>query len=210
MKLMKCNDRITKLFSMARPVFLLMIFSIAAVSVQAQLKAPATSSNSVTLSWTAPGDDDNSGTAAQYDIRYSTSNITDINWDAAFQVSDELPPQTAGSDESFTVTDLNPNTTYYFALKTADEVPNWSVLSNIASATTDPEQDAPSLVADLQVTDFTSTTVTMGWTAPGDDSTVGTAAQYDIRYSTSNITDINWDAATQVSGEPSPQSAGRQ
>ena len=40
-------------------------------------------------------------------------------------------PQPTGSIQSFTVTSgLNSDTTYYFALKTADESPNWSAISN--------------------------------------------------------------------------------
>ena len=38
----------------------------------------------------------------------------------------EPTPKAAGQAESFTVTGLSANTTYYFALKVADEVPNWS------------------------------------------------------------------------------------
>ncbi|MBM3237259.1 T9SS type A sorting domain-containing protein [Candidatus Poribacteria bacterium] len=87
--------------------------------------------NNVTLKWTAPGDDGNVGTAAQYDIRYSTSEITDANWDAATPCKDVPKPQPAGSEETFKVTGLSPFTIYYFALKTADEVPNWSDLSNV-------------------------------------------------------------------------------
>ena len=34
------------------------------------------------------------------------------------------------------VTGLTEYTTYHFALKTADEVPNWSELSNVGSAKT--------------------------------------------------------------------------
>ena len=91
---------------------------------------------SITLAWTAPGDDGNVGTASQYDIRYSTSTITNANWASATQVSGETAPKPAGSSESFTVTGLNPTTTYYFAIKTADEIPNWSGISNSPSATT--------------------------------------------------------------------------
>ena len=54
----------------------------------------------------------------------------------------------------------------------------------------------------------TPTSVTLTWTAPGDDSTTGTATSYDVRYSLSAITDANWGAATQVSGEPAPLAAG--
>ncbi len=93
-------------------------------------------SSSATLIWTATGDDGSIGTATQYDIRYSTSPITDANWISATQVTGESAPKTTYSSESFTITGLTPDTTYYFGIKTADEVPNWSGLSNVASGTT--------------------------------------------------------------------------
>ncbi|MBU8934539.1 MAG: fibronectin type III domain-containing protein [candidate division Zixibacteria bacterium] len=101
--------------------------------VQAQLRLASTSNNSVILSWTAPGDDGTEGTASQYDIRYSTSLIDDASWNNATQATDEPSPQIAGGIETFEVTELDPGTTYYFAIKTADEVPNWSTLSNVVS-----------------------------------------------------------------------------
>lgn len=86
---------------------------------------------SLTLSWTAPGDDGNLGAATEYDIRYSTSTITEANWDSATRCINRPTPQSAGSSEGFTVTGLSSGATYYFGLKTADEIPNWSDLSNI-------------------------------------------------------------------------------
>ncbi|MBU0982865.1 MAG: fibronectin type III domain-containing protein, partial [candidate division Zixibacteria bacterium] len=174
----------------------------------ANLSLGSATVNSLRLSWNAPGDDGNSGTASEYDIRYSTSTITDANWDAATQVSGEPSPQIAGSSESFVVTGLAENTTYYFAIKTADEVPNWSTLSNVPSASTAQESTAPAAIAALSAGSPTETSIVLSWTAPGDDGNTGTASQYDIRYSGSAITDANWDAATQVSGEPTPQPAG--
>lgn len=100
------------------------------------LAAKGPTSSSITLTWTAPGDDGNTGTATSYDIRYSTSTITDANWDSATQCTGEPAPQLAGSSETFSVTGLGANTTYYFALKTSDEVPNESPLSNVANNTT--------------------------------------------------------------------------
>ena len=94
------------------------------------------STNSVTLHWTAPGSNDNVGTASQYDIRYSTSPITEASWDSATQCTGEPAPQPAGSSESFNVVGLSPGTMYYFALKAADNVPNWSELSNVANGST--------------------------------------------------------------------------
>jgi len=102
------------------------------------LAASDPTSSSITLTWTAPGDDGNSDTASEYDIRYSSSTITETNWDSVTRCSGEPTPKPAGNSESFVVTGLNPNTTYYFAIKTADEVPNWSIISNVPSDTTTP------------------------------------------------------------------------
>ncbi len=104
----------------------------------ADLAASSPSSSSIQLSWTAPGDDGNIGTALQYDIRYSTSAITNANWGSAAQAVGEPTPAIAGTKQFFAVSRLNQNTTYYFAIKTADEFPNWSGLSNVASGTTKP------------------------------------------------------------------------
>ena len=93
-------------------------------------------STSINLSWTAPGDDGTEGTASEYDMRYSTSAITSGTWDSATQCTDEPPPSSAGTIQTFTVTGLSPNTTYWFALKTSDEASNWSGISNSPSGTT--------------------------------------------------------------------------
>jgi hypothetical protein len=189
-------------------IYVLMLFPIGGHVFGAGLAVSSASPNSVTLTWTAPGDDGDSGTATQYDIRYSLSIITDANWDATSQAVGEPTPQSGGNAEAFDVIGLQPNTTYYFAIKTADEIPNWSALSNVISRTTDPEATPPVNVADLSAGNPTPDALTLSWTAPGDDGNSGTATSYDIRYSTANITDLNWDAATQASDEPTPQPAG--
>ena len=78
---------------------------------------------SLDVTWTAVGDDADAGTAASYDLRYSTSLIDTTTWASAIQVADEPAPRAAGTPESLTVNGLSPSTTYYFALKVADEVP---------------------------------------------------------------------------------------
>jgi hypothetical protein len=166
--------------------------------------------NSMTLTWTAPGDDGRKGTAAQYDIRYSMSPLTEAIWPSAEQATGEPPPKPAGSADTFVVTGLAPTTPYYFALKTADAEGNWSAKSIIASASTTavPDNVPPAAVADLVADTSTTNAVTLIWTAPGDDGTVGTAAYYDIRYSQSLITDATWASASQARGEPAPKAAG--
>jgi len=85
------------------------------------------------LLWTAPGDDGNEGTAAEYDIRYATAPITEASWGSALQVSGEPTPAAAGTAQMMSVKRLPGGVRWHFALKTADEAENWSPLSNVPS-----------------------------------------------------------------------------
>ncbi|MBU2456277.1 MAG: peptidoglycan DD-metalloendopeptidase family protein, partial [Proteobacteria bacterium] len=91
---------------------------------------------SITLTWTALGDDGDSGTASSYDIRYSTSMITEENWNQADMCGGEPIPEAAGTLQEFTVSGLTPALTYYFGIKAIDEMLNSSPLSNVVSGTT--------------------------------------------------------------------------
>ncbi len=90
---------------------------------------------SVQLDWKASGDDGNDGTATSYDLRYSTNPINQSNFSNASAVAINAP-QLAGTNESKTISGLNYNTTYYFAIRVIDEAGNTSLLSNLASSTT--------------------------------------------------------------------------
>ncbi len=166
--------------------------------------------NSVTLDWTTPGDDSLTGTASQFDIRYSTSTITPANFNSATRWTSGVPAPTApGTRQSVVITGLNPSTTYFVAIKTGDEVPNWANISNVVSKTTSAAPDVVRPAAlTLGTSGVTDSTVTLTWTAVGDDSLTGTATSYDVRYSTSPITTANWASATTVTGEPTPTAAG--
>jgi hypothetical protein len=87
--------------------------------------------DSVTLSWTAPGDDGDVGRAMGYEVRWSLLPITDANWEAAIVVSAAPDPLPAGAHHSMVVGGLIPGTTYYFAIKAVDDAGNWSGLSNV-------------------------------------------------------------------------------
>jgi len=98
------------------------------------LRIGKVTSGSAALLWTAPGDDGMRGNATSYDIRYSTSQITEANFSSTFQPPTSIPtPLAPGSEESFVITGLQSGETYYFALKTLDEVPNQSAISNVVS-----------------------------------------------------------------------------
>ncbi|KAM7317839.1 hypothetical protein ACRRTK_022576 [Alexandromys fortis] len=95
----------------------------------------------ISLTWTAPGDDFDSGKAQQYIIRIS-ENITDLrnNFDEALQVNTaDLLPNEANSKETFAFKPENiseENATYIFiAMKSVDKSDLSSELSNIAQVT---------------------------------------------------------------------------
>ncbi|MFN8586436.1 MAG: S8 family serine peptidase [Candidatus Eisenbacteria bacterium] len=92
-------------------------------------------STTMGLAWTATGDDGGTGRASRYDIRWSTSPITEANFGAATAVTGPTP-QVAGSAESFEVPGLAYGTTYFFALKAADEFGNTGPMSNLATGAT--------------------------------------------------------------------------
>jgi chitodextrinase len=189
---------------------LVLLMAAAALTAPVPAAFAQTTSTSVSLTWTTPGDDSLSGTAAQFDLRYSTAAITAANFGAATRWTAMPAPAVSGTSQSVTVTGLTPNTTYWFAIKTADEVPNWSAISNVVSRTTLAAPDAvrPAAIATLAITGMTETGATLRWTAVGDDSLTGTATGYDLRYSTAPITAANWASATQVTGEPAPLAPG--
>lgn len=91
----------------------------------------------VSLSWTAPADDGNEGgPAAKYELRYGTVPITEANFNQATAVVGLPAPKDPGTGETFLVAGLQPSTSYYFAIKGADEVFLFSPISNVPAATT--------------------------------------------------------------------------
>jgi parallel beta-helix repeat protein len=175
-----------------------------------------TTVDSATLQWTSPGDDDDTGTASGYEVRYSEEGpITDsMDWASATEYTQAWVPLDAGLLEIHTITGLDPDTTYWFAIKAYDEIPNYSGISNSPSGTTNIILDStpPAHIDDLAVDDVTETSVSLTWTAVADNGTdplSGNASYYDIRYIVDNpVTDLNWISATQAVGEPVPGASG--
>jgi len=93
-------------------------------------------SGAAKLTFTAPGDDANAGTAQYYDIRYSKTPITEDTWKDAEPTESISSPQLAGSIEAITIGGLESGTSYYFALKTKDDEMRKSTISNLAQGTT--------------------------------------------------------------------------
>ncbi len=99
------------------------------------------SASSITLQWTAVGDDGFTGQASSYDIRYSTESITTDNFKDANVVGSIPQPADCGDGssrptQSVTVEGLLANTDYYFAIKTIDDWGNSGDLSPTVSSRT--------------------------------------------------------------------------
>jgi Galactose oxidase, central domain len=106
-------------------------------SLKPDVVAPATISlggtggcyDHIYLAWTAPGDDGTTGTATAYDLRWSSSAITEANFGSASYVA-VGSPLTAGSAEQLTVWVPRCSGGRHYAIKARDEAGNWSPVSN--------------------------------------------------------------------------------
>ncbi len=98
------------------------------------LATPAFTPKHVQLTWTAPGDDDMTGSAMVYRLRFSTAPIAATNWDEATEYPLDQAPAVAGTDESVTVVMPDMGQAYYFALRAQDEAGNLADLSNVQAA----------------------------------------------------------------------------
>lgn len=126
---------------------------------------------SVTLSWTAPGDDGICGTAHSYDVRSSASSITSSTFAGAAPIAGAPAPAPPGTTQSFTFPRLASDN--YVALRTFDADPatdtpahpaNPSAISNVLFVR--------GLIPPSAPTNLTATAgdskVRLSWTAPAD------------------------------------------
>ena len=162
--------------------------------------------NTLTLQWTAPGDDGGAGTATSYQIRRSLSPIDASNFGSATVVANPPAPMAGGSTQTFVVTGVDTLLVTHFALRALDEAGNTSQVSNDAEWRY--ESIPPARVTDLAVVTAGDQSLTLQWTAPGDDDSTATATRYEIRRSLNPITAGNFGSATLVANPPAPLLAG--
>ncbi len=131
----------------------------------------------ISLTRKAAGDDAWTGTATSYIVKYSTSAITTpAQFDAASLYPQSWTPLSALSNESRTLTGLTRGTTYYISIKTRDEVPLDSGLSNTSGNSAAAATDilAPAALTNLAAaTGPTEGVIHLTWTAPADNGWTG-------------------------------------
>jgi len=87
---------------------------------------------------------------------------------------------------------INQTTQYLFFEM---ETPSASVTEALIYGLCDLELDTipPAPIVDLQIENKTSKTIKLSWSSTGDDLLIGEASSYDLRYSTSPITDSTFN-----------------
>ncbi len=121
-------------------------------STVSNMASTAVTASSITLQWTAPGDNGGTGTAMAYDLRRSTSTITAANFVNATPVNPQPSPLAGGSTQTYTASSLAPSTTYHFAIRAVDWAGNWSTVSSDVAVTTGagPDTTPPATIGDLR------------------------------------------------------------
>jgi hypothetical protein len=160
---------------------------------------PGTNSGEIRLSWLAPGDDEYTETlpsGSQYKIQYSTASDGTgegkSGWsynNAQITISTSSVP--VGTLVGYVITGLTGGVTYYIKIWTADEVPNWSNMSNTATTWAQVgDTTPPGAITTLSGEPGpVPESVKLSWLTPGDNGYTGTlpsGSQYKIQYSTAS------------------------
>lgn len=146
-------------------------------AVITDLTAYNVTDSTVTLDWTAPGDDGmTGGPASYYILRYNTFPPGENIWDwwsdpTTVTISPMPKPLAPGVKDTLFVEGLQKNVTYYFVIRAGDEVPNpnknWAYPSQASLGTTTP----------VELSSFTAGTsqngVLLEWTTASETNNLG-------------------------------------
>ncbi len=89
-----------------------------------ELRIDGATASSVTLGWTAPGDDGSIGRASSYEVRRNSAPLSSQNWNASTAYGSAVVPSAAGTDEALTWGSLPSGVWMYFGLRAIDESGN--------------------------------------------------------------------------------------
>ncbi len=105
-----------------------------------------------TVTWSVPADGDDVQPVA-FEVLYSAEQLTNENADLVDKISGKTDRKdTVGTVMEIEIPELEPTTTYYFAVRSIDRWGNVSSLSNVVSGTTN---TGPAINADKEVINLT-------------------------------------------------------
>ena len=161
---------------------------------------------SVVLTWTATGDDGSTGNVSGGAFRIDY-DITSKSWDVNTYRVHIGTSYAAGSPQSYTIGGLTRGQTYYFVLWAADEVPNWSSVSNEVQIYIPLPQDTtppptPTLVSPSNGELTTNTQPLFDWTDVTDPSGVFYHIQIDDENTFSSPLVVDQQNLTQSQYQP--------
>ncbi|TGM63469.1 PKD domain-containing protein [Leptospira meyeri] len=148
------------------------------------LVATPLSASRIQLRWTAPGSVGVFGQASAYEIRRSSSPITNnVQCDAATGIAHTMIPKSSGLLEIKEIDGHLPQSTYYFCVRAIDSSGLRNSWSGTVSATTYAPTD---LVPPADITTASATVesyhqIKLSWIAVGDNGNTGSASSYEIR-----------------------------
>ncbi len=156
----------------------------------------------VTLQWSCPGDDGETGVAERFVLGWvaGAALANEGDWAAAQQIEAGLPrPGPPGSVVSYTLASLEPEQTYNVGVRTYDDAGLLSALGTPATVTLPAHPDTlpPERVTDLDVALRGEAALLLSWTAAGDDGRAGTAATLIVARRQDQMieTESDWQAA---------------
>ena len=119
--------------------------SVAFISVSGDTKRPATiadlvalksnTEGAIVLTWTVPYEDydtPSSGTPDKYELRVGTFAFTDVEFSSQTKYTISNGSVAVGQTFTYTLQSLTAGVTYYFRIKSLDEVPNTSLIDTMS------------------------------------------------------------------------------
>ncbi len=166
------------------------------------LSLVTTSTNSIQVRFTVPGDPAGCGVPTAYRLRAKDPANTTREWNGAVTFP-------AGSSQSVTASGLAAATLYRLTLTTEISSGAPSAASDTLRVSTTGWADTqpPATVTDLAATDSTQSTLTVRWSAPSDPPSGAAANSYEMRRWPDGG---SWSTGTTVGGVPSPATPGIQ
>lgn len=150
-------------------------------AVITDLTAYNVTDSTIALDWTAPGDDGmTGGPASYYILRYNTFPPGESIWDwwsdpTTVTFSPMPKPLPPGTKDTLYVEGLQKNVTYYFVIRSGDEIINWSAPSQASLGETTP----------VELSSFAATSskngVLLEWTTASETNNLGFAIERKLQ-----------------------------